>query len=78
MTINLPFIFVTSFISKKSPCLKASAWLELAVYLYQSPSTFKSKLNELLVVNFLDLETTHLIVIRKKFSFYLNFKNDKV
>ena len=42
MTINLQFIFITSLISKKNPsgfqmkeksCLKASAWLELSVYL---------------------------------------------
>ena len=46
MTINLQFIFITSLISKKKKkknpsgcqmeeksCLKASAWLELAVYL---------------------------------------------
>ena len=41
MTINLQFIFITSLISKKKPsgcqmkeksCLKASAWLELAVH----------------------------------------------
>ena len=42
MTINLQFICMTSLISKKKPsgcqmkkksCLKASTWLELAVYL---------------------------------------------
>ena len=63
---------------KEKSCLKASAWLELAVYLTLPPSTFKSKINELLLVNFVDLETIHLIVIRNKFSFDLNFKNDKV
>ena len=86
MTINLQFIFITSLISKKKTsgcqmkeksCLKASAWLELAVYLNLLPSAFKSKINELLLVNFLDLETSHVIIIRKKFSFDLNFKTDK-
>ena len=42
MTINLQFIFISSSISKKKTsgcqmteksCLKASTWLELAVYL---------------------------------------------
>ena len=32
----------------------------------------------MLLVNILDLETIHLIVNRKKFSFDLDFKNDKV
>ena len=55
---------------KEKSCLKVSALLE--------PNTFKTKINELLLVNFLDLETIQLIVIRKKFFFDLDFKNDKV